>query len=108
MAAATLDWKAIVADPRFQALHTKKTRFLWGLMVFSIAYYFMLPIGAAYFQELFRIKVWGPVNVGLVFALSEFVVAWGIAFWYARRANAEFDTMAAELVREAEKIGRRP
>ena len=108
MAAATLDWKAIVADPRFQALHTKKTRFLWGLMVFSIAYYFLLPVGAAYFQELFRIKVWGPVNVGLVFALSEFVVAWGIAFWYARRANAEFDTMAAELVREAEKIGRRP
>ncbi|MET0203484.1 MAG: DUF485 domain-containing protein [Casimicrobiaceae bacterium] len=108
MAAATLDWKAIVADPRFQALHIKKTRFLWGLMVFSIAYYFLLPVGAAYFQELFRIKVWGPVNVGLVFALSEFVVAWGIAFWYARRANAEFDTMAAELVREAEKIGRRP
>lgn len=105
MAAATLDWKAIVADPRFQALHTKKTRFLWGLMVFSIAYYFLLPIGAAYFQELFRIKVWGPVNVGLVFALSEFVVAWGIAFWYARRANAEFDAMAAELVRSAEKIG---
>lgn len=108
MAAATLDWKAIVADPRFQALHAKKTRFLWGLMVFSIAYYFLLPVGAAYFQELFKIKVWGPVNVGLVFALSEFVVAWGIAFWYARRANAEFDTMAAELVREAEKIGRRP
>ena len=36
------------------------------------------------------------------------LVAWGIAFWYARRANAEFDTMAAELVRDAEKIGRRP
>ena len=105
MAAATLDWKAIVADPRFHALHTKKTRFLWGLMVFSIVYYFLLPVGAAYFQELFRIKVWGPVNVGLVFALSEFIVAWGIAFWYSRRANAEFDAMAAELVKNAEKIG---
>jgi uncharacterized membrane protein (DUF485 family) len=105
MAAATLDWKAIVADPRFHALHTKKTRFLWGLMVFSIFYYFLLPVGAAYFQELFKVKVWGPVNVGLVFALSEFIVAWGIAFWYSRRANAEFDAMAAELVRSAEKIG---
>lgn len=105
MAAVMLDWKAIVADPRFHALHTKKTRFLWGLMVFSIAYYFLLPVGAAYFQDLFKIKVWGPVNVGLLFALSEFVVAWGIAFWYSRRANAEFDAMAAELVRSAEKIG---
>ena len=26
-------------------------------------------------------------NVGLVFALSEFVVAWAIAYFYARRAN---------------------
>ena len=106
-APASLDWQGIVADPRFQALHTKKTRFLWGLMVFSVVYYFLLPIGAAYSPELFAIKVWGPVNVGILFALSEFVVAWGIAFIYSRRANAEFDSMAAELIRDAEKIGGR-
>jgi uncharacterized membrane protein (DUF485 family) len=76
-------------------------------MVFSVAYYFLLPIGAAYFPALFSIRVWGPVNVGLLFALSEFIVAWGIAFHYSRRANAEFDTMAAELIRDAEKIGGR-
>jgi uncharacterized membrane protein (DUF485 family) len=102
---AKLDWKAIVADSRFQALRAKKIRFLWGLMVFSIVYYFLLPVGAAYFQDLFRIKVWGPVNVGLLFALSEFIVAWGIAFWYAWRANTEFDAMATDLIRNAEKIG---
>ena len=98
-----MDWKAVVADPRFQALHRKKTAFLWGLMVFSVAYYFMLPVGAAYFQELFRIKVFGPVNVGILFALSEFIVAWGIAFIYARKANAEFDVAAAEIVKDVEK-----
>ena len=96
------DWKAIDSDPKFQELHRKKTTFLWGLMIFSVLFYFMLPIGAAYFQELFRVKVFGPVNVGILFALSEFVVAWAIAFIYARRANAEFDTAAAEIVREAE------
>jgi uncharacterized membrane protein (DUF485 family) len=100
---AQVDWKAIDDDPRFQSLHRKKTTFLWGLMVFSIVYYFLLPIGAAYFQDLFKIKVWGPVNVGLLFALSEFVVAWGIAYYYSRRANAEFDAMAAEIVTDVEK-----
>jgi uncharacterized membrane protein (DUF485 family) len=104
---ARIDWRAIDNDPRFQELHRRKTRFLWGLMVFSLVYYFLLPIGAAYFQDLFKTKVWGPVNVGLLFALSEFVVAWGIAWYYSHRANTEFDTMAAELVREAEKIGAR-
>ena len=106
-APAGLDWQRIVADPRFQALHAKKTRFLWGLMAFSVFYYFLLPIGAAYAPELFARKVAGPVNFGILFALSEFVVAWGIAFIYSRRPNAEFDTMAAELIRDAEKIGGR-
>ena len=100
---ARYDWQAIVADPRFQALHRKKTAFLWGLMVFSVAFYFLLPVGAAYFQDLFRVRVWGPVNVGILFALTEFVVAWGIAWIYSRRANNEFDAQAAEIVRDFEK-----
>ena len=99
--ATTVNWAAIDNDPRFQALHKKKTTFLWSLMIFSIIYYFMLPIGAAYYQDLFKIKVWGPVNVGLLFALSEFVVAWSIAAIYARRANRDFDAMSAEIVRDA-------
>ena len=45
--AARLDWKAIAAESRFQELHHKKSRFLWGLMIFSVVYYFLLPIGAA-------------------------------------------------------------
>jgi uncharacterized membrane protein (DUF485 family) len=100
---ANVDWKAVVADPRFQALHRKKTAFLWGLMVFSIVFYFLLPIGAAYFQDLFKVKVAGPVNVGILFALSEFIVAWAIAFYYSQKANNEFDSASAEIVRDVEK-----
>ena len=98
-----IDWKAIDSRPEFQELHRRKMGFLWGLMVFSMFYYFLLPIGAAYFQDIYKIKVWGPVNVGILFALSQFVVAWSLAFIYARRANALFDPMAAAIVREAEK-----
>jgi len=100
-AAPTFDWKAIDSDPRFQELHRKKTAFLWGMMVFSLIFYFLLPIGAGYFQALFSVKVWGPVNVGILFALSEFVVAWAIAYYYARRANQVYDPMAAAIVADA-------
>jgi uncharacterized membrane protein (DUF485 family) len=103
--AATMNWAAVNADPRFQALHRKKSRFLWGLMAFSVVYYFLLPIGAAYFTDLFKTKVWGVINFGLVFAWSEFIVAWGLAWIYARRANAEFDALAAEINRDAMKNG---
>jgi len=107
MAASPINWAAIDADPRFKRLHSRKTAFLMGLMIFSVIVYFLLPVGAAYFQELFKIKVWGPINVGILFALAEFVVAWGIAYYYSQRANREFDAMARELVEDAEKIGRK-
>lgn len=105
MSKPTMNWAAIDTDPRFQALHRKKSVFLWGLMFISTVYYFLLPIGAAYFQDLFKIKVWGVVNVGILFALSEFVVAWTIAFVYSKKANAEFDAMAQEIINDAHKMG---
>jgi uncharacterized membrane protein (DUF485 family) len=104
MAQSTLNWAAIDNDPRFQTLHSKKVAFLSGLMILSIVYYFLLPIGAAYFTDLFKVKVFGVVNFGLLFALSEFIVAWGIAGYYTVKAK-EFDEMAQELIRDADKIG---
>ena len=104
MSQQTLNWSAIEADPRFQELHAKKSFFLWGLMAFSVVYYFALPLGAAYMTDVFKIKVWGPINVGILFALSEFIVAWGIAFVYSRKAQ-EFDAMAEAINRDAANIG---
>lgn len=103
MAGRAIDWAAIDADPRFQQLHRKKVGFLTLLMVFSIVYYFLLPAGAAWFPELFRIKVAGEINVGILFALSEFVVAWAVAALYTRRANREFDRLAEEINKEIMK-----
>ncbi len=103
MSANSINWAAIDNDPRFQRLRTKKSTFLTWLMVLSTVYYFLLPIGAAYFQDLFRVKVFGVVNFGILFALSQFVVAWGIAGYYMARARA-YDAMAQELIDDAHKI----
>ena len=95
------DWVAIEGHPKFQELHRRKSRFLWSLMAFSVFYYFLLPIGAAYWTDLFRRQIWGPVNVGLAFALSEFIVAWLVAYVYSRHASRHFDAMAAEIRQHA-------
>ncbi len=100
-----MNWSAIQADPGFQDLHRKKSRFLWGLMLFSVFYYFLLPVGAGYFPSLFKIKVWGVVNIGILFALSEFIVAWGVAWVYSRKANTAFDAMTQAIVERAHRIG---
>jgi uncharacterized membrane protein (DUF485 family) len=99
-----IHWAAIAADPRFIALHTDKNRFLWRMMLFALVYFFCLPVATAYFQEVLKIKIWGVINVGLLFALSQFMVAWVIAFVYAKRANTEFDARAAALIADAHNI----
>lgn len=108
MAADAIDWAAIQADPRFQRLHRRKTRFLAGLMVLATAYFFLLPLGAAWAPELFATRLLGHVNVGIVFALSEFLMVLAVAVLYLRRANREFDRLAEEIDIEIHARSRRP
>jgi uncharacterized membrane protein (DUF485 family) len=56
------------------------------------------------FQDILKIKIWGVINVGLLFALSQFIVAWAIAAIYAKRANAELDVRAKALIADAHNI----
>jgi uncharacterized membrane protein (DUF485 family) len=101
---SNIHWEAVDADPRFQQLHRDKNKFLWRMMLFALVFYFLLPISTAYFQEILKVKAWGVINIGLVFALAQFIVAWAIAIIYAKRANSEFDARAKALVDDAHNI----
>ena len=94
------DWAAIAKHPKFVEIHRSKAGFLIGWWVFSTAYYFLLPIGAAYTPGLFKIKVIGVINFGYIFALSQFLVSWGLAHYYAHVANKDFDRMTKDLIDE--------
>ena len=102
------DWSAIAADPKFLALQRRKRRFLAMLMLFSVTYYFLLPIGAAYLSGLFGLRVDGSINGGILFALSEFVVTLIVALVYLRRANRDFDRVTEEIICAANRDHRIP
>ena len=103
MAETKYDWAAIAKNPKFMELHRKKSFFLFGWWIFSSAYYFLLPIGAAYAPDLFKIKVLAVINFGYAFALSQFFVSWGIAMYYAHVANKDFDRLTKELIEDISK-----
>lgn len=92
-----IDWAAIRRDPRFRLLQRRKARFLAFLMLAALLWFFALPLGAAFHPGFFRLPVSGAVNVGILLALSEFVMVWLIAALYLRRANREFDRLAAAI-----------
>jgi len=90
------EWDAICASADFKELLAAKARFTVPVTIFFIAYYFALPISVGFFPKLMDIKI-GKANVAYLFALSQFFVAWAIAFAYTRIA-ARWDEMARRLL----------
>ena len=96
-AGPVIDWHALAASEKFRALLAAKRRFIVPAMIFFIVYYFSLPILVGYARPWMETRVFGAVNVAYLFALSQFFMAWIIAWLYVRAA-ARFDAMAADVL----------
>jgi uncharacterized membrane protein (DUF485 family) len=90
------DWAGIAASAEFKALLKAKTRFIIPATLFFIVYYFALPVLVGYLPELMKTRV-GPANFAYLFALSQFFMAWAVAFIYMRAA-AKWDAASAALI----------
>lgn len=75
-----------------------RRRFVLPATIFFLAYYFALPILNGVAPNLMMTRVIGSVNIAYLFALSQFFMAWILAWLYIRRANSVFDRLA-EAVR---------
>lgn len=91
------DWKRLGSSDRFQVLMREKRRFIVPATLFFLAYYFALPVLVGYFPEFMKTKVLGPLNIAYVFALSQFAMAWILA-WVYMRAAVRFDKLAADVL----------
>src|SRR5687767_11789306 len=92
-----VDWERLAATAEFKALLKAKAKFVVPATVFFIAYYFSLPLLVGYAPELMARKVFGVVNVAYLFALSQFFMAWILAWAYVRAAE-RFDRMARGVI----------
>jgi len=96
------DWDVVAGNPEFKALMRAKKRFIVPATIFFIVYYFALPILVGYAPEFMSTPVVGPVNVAYLFALSQFFVAWFIAFLYVRAA-ARFDEQGRAVLEHLDR-----
>lgn len=93
------NWSAIAASSSFRELLRAKRRFVVPAMIFFVLYYFALPVLVGYAPKLMARRLLGPVNLAYLFALSQFVMAWLIAWLYVRAA-ARFDRKVHEVLHE--------
>ena len=98
----TPDWDRIAETEKFHSLLREKRRFVVPATLFFIVYYFALPVLVGYFPAFMSTRVIGPINLAYLFALSQFVMAWIIAWLYVR-ASERFDRLAQQLKSEGER-----
>ncbi len=91
------DWNQIAAMDEFRSLIAEKVRFIAPATIFFLVYYLALPILVGYAPDLMNTKIIGPVNLAYIFALSQFFMAWILAFLYLRRAR-HFDILSKNML----------
>ena len=75
----------------------EKTRFVIAATAFFVIYYFALPVLVGYWPQLMQREVWGVVNRAYLFAFSQFLMAWALAYLYMRIAR-RFDQMTEKTL----------
>jgi uncharacterized membrane protein (DUF485 family) len=96
-------WQAVAEREEFKDLMAAKARFIVPATLVFVAYYFALPILVGFAPGLMSRPVLGPVNIAYLFALSQFFVAWFIAWLYVRAAE-RFDAMGRQVRKHAAEL----
>jgi uncharacterized membrane protein (DUF485 family) len=84
-------------DPEMVELERRHRRFIWPATAFFLTYYMALNVLAGAAPDLMGTKVFGEFTFGYLFALSEFLMAFVVAWVYTRWARRRIDPLAADL-----------
>ena len=89
--------EAVGKDPEMVELENRHRRFVWPATAFFLIYYMALNVLAGTAPDLMGTKVFGEFTFGYLFALSQFLMAFVVAWVYARWAARRIDPLAADL-----------
>ena len=86
-----------VTDGDLQELERRHQRFIWPVTIFFLVYYLSLPVLAGSAHGLMSARVFGEFTFGYLFALSQFVMAFLVAWAYSRYARRRIDPLASAV-----------
>jgi uncharacterized membrane protein (DUF485 family) len=98
-----VDWEAVERWPEFQELERRRRRFVAPATIFYLSYYMAFILLAGYAPDFMGESVYEGLTVGYVLALTQFAMVAILGLWYLRKADREFDPLAARVVERAER-----
>ena len=91
----------------FEELRRRYRGFVFPATVAFLSWYLLYVVMSNWANDFMSIKLWGNINVALVFGLLQFVTTFALAYVYAKFSNKNLDPLAAQLQTDYEKGRRR-
>ncbi|OJV88248.1 MAG: hypothetical protein BGO39_08030 [Chloroflexi bacterium 54-19] len=88
--------------PEFQQLEKSKARFIIPATIFFLVYYFALPVLVGFFPDTMDTRLFSGFSVAYLFALSQFFMAWILAFLYLLYFAPKIDQMVRNIIKAVE------
>jgi uncharacterized membrane protein (DUF485 family) len=96
-----VDWEAVERWPEFQELVHRRRAFVLPATIFYLSWYMGFILLAGYAPDFMGESVYEGLTVGYVLALTQFVMVAVLGLWYLRKADRDFDPLAAQIVEKA-------
>jgi uncharacterized membrane protein (DUF485 family) len=96
---------AVQRSAEFVRLRKALRGFVFPMTAAFFLWYALYVLLSAYARDFMSVKLFGNINVALVFGLLQFVTTFLIAWLYARYAERELDPIAEHLRTQIEDGG---
>jgi len=95
-------YERIQAGEQFQELRRRYRSWAFPMTIAFLVWYLLYVVLSGFARDFMGTKLFGNINVALVFGVLQFVSTFLIAWYYSRHAAAKLDPIADELRGEAE------
>lgn len=91
------EYEEAQASPEFMELKRRFRAFAFPMTVAFLVWYLLFVLLSTYAHDFMSTKVFGNINIGLLFGLLQFVTTFAITHLYVSHANRKTDPIADEM-----------
>jgi uncharacterized membrane protein (DUF485 family) len=98
------EYEAMEASPEFADLRRRFRNFAFPMTLAFLAWYLLYVLLSTFAVDFMSTRVFGNINVGLIFGLGQFLSTFLITWAYVRHANRNLDPIADKIRHELEGV----
>lgn len=96
MATSEPSWENFFEQEEFSKLVKRRRKLLVQLFLVSMFFFFSVPMISGLFPSFFLIQLFGPINIGLVYLVSQYFIG-GLLVYILIKEMRQLDAIVSRL-----------